>query len=192
MRGRNACLIVGLAFSTASGCHKKTPEGLPFAYVDAVSALADQTAKYCDRLLHESACYSALSMNPDNEHRPAVPLPDNPLGGIPELRQLKARCDSADEHNNRQLWCDAKSVVKTRLPRECEMFSLFGSWPVINRLETEGVTLSVVDDPACKAPWVEVAAVQKTPGGDWFSLNAYFLPKKWLDEHPEDAKDARK
>jgi hypothetical protein len=72
------------------------------------------------------------------------------------------------------------------------MFSLFGSWPVVNRKENEGITVSVVDDPACKAPWVWVSAVRKTPGGDWFSLDAYFLPKKWIDEHPEAAQDAKK
>jgi len=197
MRGRETCFIAGLAFILASGCHKKTPEGLPFAYVEAVSAMADDAVKHCDRLLHEKVCYDVLGdeSNPDAdpmEGAPRVPLPDNPLGGAAELRLLMASCASTHGHGNPQLWCNAKSLVKTRLPLGCIEFRLFGSWPAVNPQENEGMSVSVAANPACKDPWVEVAAVRKTPGGDWFSLNAYFLPKKWLAEHPEDAKDARK
>ncbi len=198
MRGR-VRFVVGLVLIVAGGCHKKTPEGLPFAYVEAISAMADEAAKHCDRLLHETACYHVLSAPngaaeevPEDDPRKGIPLPANPLDGTPELRQMHAMCDSADGHGNPQLWCTARALFKTRVSSECEQFRLFGSWPAVNPQYNEGMSVSVADGPACKAPWVEVAAVRKTPGGDWFSLNAYFLPKKWLDEHPEDAKDARK
>jgi hypothetical protein len=194
---RERCFIVGLVLMAASGCHKKTPEGLPFAYVEAVSAMADEAVKHCDRLLHEKVCYNVLGddvyLDADPmEGAPRVPLPANPIGGVPELRLLKASCESADEHDNPRQWCNARSLVRTRIPRECIEYRLFGSWPAVNPQHNEGMSVSVASNPACKAPWIEVAAVRKTSGGNWFELDAYFLPKKWLDEHPEDAKDAKK
>jgi hypothetical protein len=197
MRGSNECFIVGLVLVAASGCHRKTPEGLPFAYVDAISAMADEAAKHCDRLLHEKVCYSTLGDDvfpgtDPMEGAPRVPLPAKPLGGAPELRLLKASCRSSEGHGNPQLWCNARSIVRTRIPRECIEYRLFGSWPAVNPQHNEGMSVSVASNPACKAPWIEVAAVRKTPGGDWFELDAYFLPKKWLDDHLESTKGGRK
>jgi hypothetical protein len=188
MDRRKACFIVGLILM-ATGCHKKTPEGLPFAYVKAISAMADEAVKHCDRLLHEKRCYDVLDdEDPDAEPMegaPRVPLPANPLGGAPELRRLRASCESADEHDNPRQWCNARSLVRTRIPRECIEFRIFGSWPVVNPQHNEGMSVLVAEGPDCKTPWYWVSAVRKTPGGDWFELDAYFLPKKWLDQHPE-------
>jgi hypothetical protein len=199
MSKRATYFAVGLIFIVASSCRKKTPEGLPIAYVDAISALADETVKHCDGLLHEKSCYRVLGApngvpeeRPNDDPKKGIPLPDIPLDGTPELRQLHAVCESAHGHDNPQLWCSARSLFRTRVSSECEIFKGFGSWPPVASQGKAGTSVSVPEDPACKAPWVWVSAVRKTPGGDWFSLDAYFLPKKWLDEHPEDEKDAKR
>jgi len=182
-------LAVGLAITA---CRRKLPEDFPMAYVDAVSDMADEAVKHCDRLLRDKNCYSALTTPGGRRSDPGrgVPLPANPIGGTVELRQLEARCDSSQEHDWQNVeyagrWCDAQRVMRSPLPSECAVFSTFGNWPVDSSFEKEVTSVGIPENPECKQPWVDVVAIRKSPGGDWMQMYARFLNRKWLAEHPE-------
>lgn len=187
MSGVVRCLAVGLIAIAAGDCPKEPPEAFAVSYMPVLTKMAEEAAKQCDSLLNGPHCYWEIGVpgDPDNDPRKAISLPDHLLGDSPELRRLKVQCYAPIGHQRRQVHCDGQSVERTRIDSNlCSPFKVIS--PEAPDWRERGYeTISLPENPKCKVPWVWISVVRKTPLGNELHLDAHFLPKKWLDKHPE-------
>jgi hypothetical protein len=197
MRRSWICIALLALVVAMFGCRRRRmPEGIPIKYVDALTAMADEGVGHCDRWLWDRNCYQVDSEPGDRHADPgkAIPMPTTSLNGARELRYLWAYCWAAnDQPEGKGGRCDTERLERTPKSKACRdsEFKNFDGWQNISP-EGEGISVGVPADSACKQPWVGVEVIRKNQAGDRFSIVAHFLPRKWLDEHPEDAKDAKK
>jgi hypothetical protein len=182
-----SCLAVGLIAIAAGDCPKEPPEAFAISYIRALTNMAEEAAKQCDSLLDGPNCYWQIGVpgDPDNDPRKAISLPDHLLGDSPELRRLRVQCYAPLGHQRKQVHCDGQSVERTRIDSSlCSPFKVVS--PEAPDWRDKGYeAISLPENPKCKVPWVQISVVRKSPKGNELHLDAHFLPKKWLDKHPE-------
>ncbi len=138
--------------------------------------MADGAAKHCDKLLLVEDCFERESRFEDTSDQPAIPMPEEPLGGDTLLKTIAIGCKSAADLSRR---CSARGFSRWRDFRFQEPIKC--GWKVLwtaGKLDKDGhgnaTELSQPTVPECAGPWGYVNVRRITPQGNFLYLGATF------------------